>query len=144
MKKCALIIASLMMVIAVQAKKDEVKIPYDSIPAAARQFVNKNFEGIAVKKSFQRIEEDLPVYTVTLINKTAIEFDMAGGWNSIRVDKKKGDMPRFVVPNQVQESIDGRFGDKKVISIITDGFYYTVKFSDGMETTINANGVVKD
>lgn len=144
MKKFALVIASLMMVIAVQAKKDEVKIPYDSIPAAAQQFVSKNFEGIAVKKSFQRIEDELPVYTVTLINKTAIEFDMTGGWNSISVDKKKGEMPRFVVPNKVQESIDGRFGDKKVTSLVTDGFYYTVKFADGTETTINANGVVKD
>ncbi|MCQ2369986.1 MAG: PepSY-like domain-containing protein [Paludibacteraceae bacterium] len=143
MKRFAFAILAFVMVASVQAKNSDVKIAYDSIPAAAQKFISTNFDGVSVKKAMSGLDDDLTIYTVTLRNKTVIEFDMTGAWNSINVTKK-GLMPRFVVPDKVQEAIDGRFGDKKVMQYETDGFEYTIKFTDGSDVKINANGIVKD
>ena len=106
--------------------------------------VTSDFEGVKVKKIIKTTDaytfvEEFDVY---LSNKTQIEFDMVGAWNEITLKNKKVEMPRFIYPNRVVDTIDNQYADKKIVKVSNDGMEYEIKFKDGSEVTINALGKI--
>ena len=106
--------------------------------------MNTYFEGVKVKKVIKTTDaytfvEEFDVY---LSNKTQIEFDMVGAWNEITLKNKKVEMPRFIYPNRVVDTIDNQYADKKIVKVSNDGMEYDIKFKDGSEVTINALGKI--
>ena len=125
----------------VWAKNDELKIAYDSIPAAAQNFIKTNFEGVAVKKAYQMFDDGIAEYKVYLKNKIVINFDMVGAWNYI--ETSKGVLPDAgFLPERVLDTVLARFADKKIKRLENDGYLYKVMFSDGSEVKINVNGTI--
>lgn len=143
MKKIIFIsLLAALMAVAACAKDPELKIEYSQLPEQAQQFLEKNFPGVQTKKTTQKYDDGIAEYKVYLKNGAVVEFDMIGGWNEIML--KKGDMPRSVLPAVILETLDSRFGDKRIVKLDNDGYKYEIKFSDKSEVEITANGVITD
>lgn len=144
MKKAWLILAGALVATLAFAEDIEKKSSFQELPERAQSFINTYFEGVKIKKVTKTIDEYTFVeeFDVVLANKTQLEFDMVGSWNEIVVKSKKVNMPRFIYPNRVNETIDKQFFDKKIVKVSNDGMEYEFKFKDGSEVTINALGKV--
>ncbi len=141
MKKILFVICATMLAFAAEAKNDEMAIEYDQIPAKAQSFVSEYFPNIAVKKSTQKFDDGIAEYTVYLKNKAVVKFDMVGAWDEVTVSKKTV-IPTGFLPKKVSEALNANFADKSICKMSNDGYTYEIKFSDGSETKINANGVI--
>lgn len=143
MKKNILIAACVMMAINIQAKAIVTKLTVAELPEKAQKFVQEHFQAAQVKSVIQEInEDDVIEYKIILKDKTKIEFDMVGAWNSVYV--QKATMPRFMVPIKVQNVIDQQFANKKIKKIENDGYSYEFDFTDGTETEINVLGNITE
>jgi len=143
MKKIMLVLACVMMAICIQAKDIVAKVTVEELPEKAQKFIKEHFQAVQVKSVMQETDEDGVIeYTVRLKDKTEIEFDMVGAWNSVLV--KKSAMPRFIVPVKVQNAIDKEFANKIIKKVENDGYSFDFDFSDGTEAEINAQGDVTE
>ncbi len=144
MKKIIALLAVALVASMAWAEDLEKKVSLQELPEKAQEFLNTYFEGVKVKKvikttdAYTFVEE----YDVYLSNKTQIEFDMVGAWNEITLKNKKVEMPRFIYPNRVVDTIDNQYADKKIVKVSNDGMEYDIKFKDGSEVTINALGKI--
>ena len=144
MKKIIALLAVALVASMAWAEDLEKKVSLQELPEKAQEFLNTYFEGVKVKKvikttdAYTFVEE----YDVYLSNKTQIEFDMVGAWNEITLKNKKVEMPRFIYPNRVVDTIDNQYADKKIVKVSNDGMEYEIKFKDGSEVTINALGKI--
>ncbi|MCQ2351483.1 MAG: PepSY-like domain-containing protein [Paludibacteraceae bacterium] len=141
MKKVLFIICATMLAFAAEAKNDEMSIEYDQIPAKAQSFVSEYFPNVAVKKATQKFDDGIAEYTVYLKNKAVVKFDMVGGWNEVEVSKKSV-IPTGFLPKKVSETLNANFDNKSICKMSNDGYVYVIKYSDGFEAKINANGVI--
>ena len=144
MKKIIALLAVALVASMVWAEDLEKKVSLQELPEKAQEFLNTYFEGVKVKKVIKTTDaytfvEEFDVY---LSNKTQIEFDMVGAWNEITLKNKKVEMPRFIYPNRVVDTIDNQYADKKIVKVSNDGMEYEIKFKDGSEVTINALGKI--
>lgn len=144
MKKIIALLAVALVASMAWAEDLEKKVSLQELPEKAQEFLNTYFEGVKVKKVIKTIDaytfvEEFDVY---LSNKTQIEFDMVGAWNEITLKNKKVEMPRFIYPNRVVDTIDNQYADKKIVKVSNDGMEYDIKFKDGSEVTINALGKI--
>ena len=142
MKKIIALLAVALVASMAWAEDLEKKVSLQELPEKAQEFLNTYFEGVKVKKVIKTTDaytfvEEFDVY---LSNKTQIEFDMVGAWNEITLKNKKVEMPRFIYPNRVVDTIDNQYADKKIVKVSNDGMEYEIKFKDGSEVTINALG----
>ena len=140
MKKIIALLAVALVASMAWAEDLEKKVSLQELPEKAQEFLNTYFEGVKVKKVIKTTDaytfvEEFDVY---LSNKTQIEFDMVGAWNEITLKNKKVEMPRFIYPNRVVDTIDNQYADKKIVKVSNDGMEYDIKFKDGSEVTINA------
>lgn len=141
MKKIMLVLACVMMTIGIQAKDVVTKVTVEELPEKAQKFIKEHFQAVQVKSVMQETDEDGVIeYTVRLKDKTEIEFDMVGAWNSVLV--KKSAMPRFIVPVKVQNAVDKQFANKIIKKVENDGYSFDFDFSDKTEAEINAQGDV--
>jgi hypothetical protein len=144
MKKIIALLAVALVASMAWAEDLEKKVSLQELPEKAQEFLNTYFEGVKVKKVIKTTDaytfvEEFDVY---LSNKTQIEFDMVGAWNEITLKNKKVEMPRFIYPNRVVDTIDNQYADKKIVKVSNDGMEYDIKFKDGSEVTINALGQI--
>ena len=144
MKKIIALLAVALVASMAWAEDLEKKVSLQELPEKAQEFLNTYFEGVKVKKVIKTTDaytfvEEFDVY---LSNKTQIEFDMVGAWNEITLKNKKVEMPRFIYPNRVIDTIDNQYADKKIVKVSNDGMEYDIKFKDGSEVTINALGKI--
>lgn len=144
MKKIIALLAVALVASMAWAEDLEKKVSLQELPEKAQEFLNTYFEGVKVKKIIKTTDaytfvEEFDVY---LSNKTQIEFDMVGAWNEITLKNKKVEMPRFIYPNRVVDTIDNQYADKKIVKVSNDGMEYEIKFKDGSEVTINALGKI--
>ena len=144
MKKIIALLAVALVASMAWAEDLEKKVSLQELPEKAQEFLNTYFEGVKVKKVIKTTDaytfvEEFDVY---LSNKTQIEFDMVGAWNEITLKNKKVEMPRFIYPNRVVDTIDNQYADKKIVKVSNDGMEYEIKFKDGSEVTINALGKI--
>ncbi|MEE1174480.1 MAG: PepSY-like domain-containing protein [Paludibacteraceae bacterium] len=144
MKKIIALLAVALVASMAWAEDLEKKVSLQELPEKAQEFLNTYFEGVKVKKVIKTTDaytfvEEFDVY---LSNKTQIEFDMVGAWNEITLKNKKVEMPRFIYPNRVVDTIDNQYADKKIVKVSNDGMEYDIKFKDGSEVTINALGKI--
>ena len=136
------LVASLMAVVAL-ARDPELKIPYSQIPEAAQQFLTQHFPANPVKNTTQKFDDGVSEYKAYLKGGVIVEFDMLGGWNEIWLTRG-GNMPRMILPDVVQETLDSRFGDKRIFKMENDGYEYKIKFTDRTEVEINMNGQITE
>lgn len=144
MKKIIALLTVALVASMAWAEDLEKKVSLQELPEKAQEFLNTYFEGVKVKKVIKTTDaytfvEEFDVY---LSNKTQIEFDMVGAWNEITLKNKKVEMPRFIYPNRVVDTIDNQYADKKIVKVSNDGMEYDIKFKDGSEVTINALGKI--
>lgn len=143
MKKIVIsLVASLMAVVAL-ARDPELKIPYNQIPEAAQQFLTQYFPANPVRNTTQKFDDGVSEYKAYLKGGVIVEFDMLGGWNEIGLTRG-GNMPRMILPDVVQETLDSRFGDKRIIKMENNGYEYKIKFTDRTEVEINMNGQITE
>ncbi|NCC99645.1 MAG: hypothetical protein EOL95_08105 [Bacteroidia bacterium] len=143
MKKIMLVLACMMIAIGIQAKDIVTKVTVAELPEKAQKFIQEHFQTVQVKSVMQETDEDgIVEYKIFLKDKTAIEFDMVGAWNSVLV--KKATMPRFIVPIKVQNAIDKQFANKTIKKVENDGYSFEFDFADGTEAEINVLGDVME
>ena len=82
-------------------------------------------------------------YRAYLKGGIIVEFDMLGCWDEIWLTRG-GNMPRMILPDIVQETLDSRFGDKRIYKMENNGYQYKIKFTDRTEVEINANGQITE
>ena len=144
MKKIIALLAVALVASMAWAEDLEKKVSLQELPEKAQEFLNTYFEGVQVKKFIKTTDaytfvEEFDVY---LSNKTQIEFDMVGARNEITLKNKKVEMPRFIYPNRVVDTIDNQYADKKIVKVSNDGIEYDIKFKDCSEVTINGLGKI--
>lgn len=143
MKKIAILVAAALMSVVALAKDPELKIPYNQLPEQAQQFLTQYFAANPVKNTTQKFDDGVAEYKAYLKGGIIVEFDMLGGWDEVWLTRG-GNMPRMILPDVVQETLDSRFGDKRIYKMENNGYEYKVKFTDRTEVEINVNGQITE
>jgi len=131
MKKCFLVLVSLVLISnAAFAGKDKA-ITTDQLPQAAQQLIKEYFANTEV--SYAKMETDVfdKSYEVIFVNGCKIEFDKKGEWKD--VDCKYAEVPAGIIPSKIQEFLTKRHSNAKVLEIDKDKRDYELKLNNGIE-----------
>ena len=138
MKKIAILVAATLMSVVALARDPELKISYSQLPEQAQQFLTQYFAANPVKNTKHNVDVGVSEYMAFLKGCIIVEFDMLGGWDEIWLTRG-GNMPRMILPDIVQETLDSRFGDKRIYKMENNGYQYKIKFTYRIEFEINDN-----
>lgn len=112
------------------------------LPAAAQQFLKKNFASHTV--TLAKMESGLleKSYEVMFNNGDRVEFDRNGNWTEVYC--KQSSVPADVVPAQVAAYVKRTQAEAKIVKIEKDRSNTEVTLSNGVELTFNKTYQVVD
>ena len=132
MKKIILAILSLMLV-PVLALADGRVIPFEKMPAEARNFVKEHFGD----KKILQVTAEWDEYDVLFSDLSRVEFDRYGNWKEIRC--KNEAIPGSVIPSRILSYIKDTFPELRITQIERSRWGYEVKISNGLELEFDKN-----
>lgn len=130
MKKMSVLFLVLSVSLTAFAGNDK-PISEDKLPAAAREFIAKHFQGSEI--SLATVDRELrdTTYEVFFTNGNKVEFDRKGQWKDI--DCKYSRVPESAVPQEINSHISTSHQGLYVKEIDRDKRDYEVKLSNGLE-----------
>ncbi|MBR2154968.1 MAG: PepSY-like domain-containing protein [Bacteroidaceae bacterium] len=116
---------------------DDVPIPVEQLPAAAKAFVQKTFPG----KKIIYAEKDYGKYEARLDDGTEIDFDKKGNWD--KVDCHMTAVPAAIIPTAIQQYVTATFPGQIITKIDKERRYgYEIELSNDIELKFNKNGMI--
>lgn len=107
----------------------------DSLPASAKEFLQKNFNA-----EIGIVQVDKNEYEVYLSDGTELEFNMDGSWKEV---ESKGNPLNFnILPPNLADIIKSEFPNTSMIEIKKKINYYKIKFNNGLKVIIDFNGTI--
>ena len=117
MKKSVLFLAVLvcMMMQSVSSFANDMIIPVEQLPAAAKSFIQRTFPGQEI--SYAKVDPDFAskTYEVCLNNGIEVEFDKCGSWD--KVDCNYNAVPAHLIPACIAMYVKTQFADATVVKI---------------------------
>jgi len=139
-----MLLVAMTAIIGTQAR-DHVSRDVNTLPAAARTYVDKNFKAdvslIKTERKLGRVTE----YEVILTDGSEVTFDRAGNWKEIEAPRGTG-LPKSVVPEQIRNYVKDNHKGSKIVSIERKNHGYDIELTDGtdLEFDINARFIRYD
>ena len=140
MKKSVVLLAVLicMMMHGVSTFANDMIIPVEQLPAAAKSFIQRTFPGQEI--SCAKMDADMggKTYEVSLCNGVEVNFDKCGTWD--KVDGNHNAVPAHLVPAAIAMYVKAHYADACVIKIDKERYGYEVELSNGLEKKFNRHG----
>lgn len=118
------------------ALADDTPIPVEQLPAAAKTFVQTNFEG----KRIIYAEKDWNSYECRLDDGTKVEFNRKGNWK--KVDCHMTAVPAAIVPQAIQQYVTTNFPGCIITKIDKERYGYDIELSNDIDLKFNYQGVI--
>lgn len=132
-----LILTTILTITGIISCKDSI-ITADRLPDTARSFINEYF----AENTISYIKKDRGLanisYEVVLQDRTEIEFDKSGNWDSI--DCKRNAVPAGLVPDAISEYVQVNFPGQLIVKIDREAFGYEIELSSDLELKFDKNG----
>ena len=140
MKRINLFLAALvcLFVSTTVCHADDMPIPAAQLPAAVKNFVQKNFPGKSIAYAEKDAEFSGTKYEVNLNDGTQIDFDRNGNWD--KVDCHMRAVPSALVPATIQKFVASKYSGTVVVKIDKERHGYDVKLSNNLELRFNHQG----
>lgn len=126
-----------MMTTSVNSFADDMMIPAEQLPAAAKTFIKQQFPKQAIayaqKDGFVR-----PTYEARLNDGTEIDFDTKGNWD--KVDCKHAAVPTALIPATIANYVRAKFPGTIITKIDKEHYGYEVELSNDLELKFNKGG----
>ncbi|MDE7355413.1 MAG: PepSY-like domain-containing protein [Rikenellaceae bacterium] len=136
MKKLIAITLALFAVSLSAQAGNKKAITVNQLPAAAQQFLAKNFAGhkVAIAKEDKGLFST--TYEVVFTNLDEVEFDSSGQWKEIEC--KNSHVPGSVMPEAINRYVETNYPNVKVKSIEREPHKYEVKLKNKVELTFDS------
>lgn len=135
MKKILTIAAAFFFFAAIMAA-DSKPIDVNSLPDAARTFLNENFPGEQILYASKDNDLIMPDYNVALANGVFIEFYSNGALE--KIESETG-VSVDLIPIQIVEFAKVRYPDAYFVEYSVERHHYEVKLSNRLELKFNRN-----
>ncbi len=110
----------------------ETVINVDSLPDAARAFINAFYPSASVRSVMRDVDDGIMVYEVYFSNGHEVTFDLRGEW--IEVDAPDGQsIPAGIVPIAIETYLDANYSGYGVNDITRTGMGYEVELVTGVD-----------
>ena len=137
MKQMKIFLAALLCILVSNvAMADDKPIPVEQLPAAAKIFVQTNFEG----KKIIYAEKDWNSYECRLDDGTKIEFNRKGNWK--KVDCHYTPVPAAIIPEPIQQYVKTSFPGTMITKIDKERYGYDVELSNDIDLKFNYQGMI--
>ena len=116
---------------------DGIIIEYNQLPAPARLFLTTHFSG----QTASRVEKEKDGYEVKFANKIEVDFDLAGNWREVDVNKNQ--MPQTIMallPQKILDYISLNHSSKKVESVENKVSTYRVELNGDVNLVFDKEG----
>ena len=141
MKKFVIVLAAVVVSLGCRAADmDDTPIKAEALPATAQKFLKSTFPSCDVLYATKDIDFSEVEYTVGLSCGYVIEFNGKGVWKDI--DGKGKALPESVIPEAVRKTVEQRFPGSLITDITKERNGYEVKLNNGLEVTLNKDGVI--
>ena len=130
------LMALLCLLVSNVALADDTPIPVEQLPAAAKTFVQTNFEG----KRIIYAEKDWNSYECRLDDGTKVEFNRKGNWK--KVDCHMTAVPAAIVPQAIQQYVTTNFPGCIITKIDKERYGYDIELSNDIDLKFNYQGVI--
>lgn len=143
MKKLSLIVVMSLLFSSLFAScdkdDDDVRIGFESTPAAVQNFVKTHFADINVRY----VEKDYDGYDVKLHNDIDLDFTLQGEWTE--VDVNRGIMPQSVIdllPKKLTAYLTEKHADRTIESVSVKAYGYKIDLhgNPDVELIFDSNG----
>lgn len=119
--------------------KDEYSRNVNTLPAAARTVIKKNFKAdvniIKIDKEFGRVKD----YEVVLTDGTEVKFDSAGNWEEVETGAGSS-VPQAFMPAPMREYLKKNFKGLNVVGIEKDRKGYEVTLVNHIDLKFDSCG----
>src|SRR5690554_3487884 len=123
----------------IQGNAQEKIISENELPAAAKDFIAKNFSAQNVVQVVKDTDYWIKTeYEVTMDNAFYVEFDGDGNWKEI--DGKDTAIPTEYIPEPIVQYISGSFPIQEIIKIEKKSSGYELELSNGLDLDFNSKG----
>lgn len=126
-----------MMTTSVNSFADDMMIPVEQLPAAAKTFIKQHFpqQGIAYaqKDGFVR-----PTFEARLNNGTEIDFDTNGNWD--KVDCKLTAVPAELIPEAIANYVKANFPGNAITKIDKERHGFDIELDNDLDLKFNKSG----
>ncbi len=137
MKQIKFFLAAIMCILVSNvAMADDTPIPVEQLPAAAKTFVQTNFQG----KRIIYAEKDWNSYECRLDDGTKIEFNRKGTWK--KVDCHMVAVPAAIVPAAIQQYVETNFPGNIITKIDKERYGYEIELSSDIDLKFNYQGAL--
>ena len=140
MKKSVLFLAVLvcMMMQSVSSFANDMIIPVEQLPAAAKSFIQRTFPGQEI--SYAKVETDFSkkTYEVCLDNGIEVEFDKCGTWDKVNCNYSA--VPAHLIPAAIANYVKAQYANANVVKIDKDRYGYEVELSNAVELKFDRHG----
>ena len=137
MKQIKFFLAAIMCILVSNvAMADDTPIPVEQLPAAAKTFVQTNFQG----KRIIYAEKDWNSYECRLDDGTKIEFNRKGTWK--KVDCHMVAVPAAIVPATIQQYVETSFPGNIITKIDKERYGYEIELSNDIDLKFNYQGMI--
>ena len=135
MNRILTLLASIMAFVGIVSADNDRAVPFDKLPAAARDFITANFPG--EKLAYAKQERDfLEVnYEVVMVSGIKMEFDRRGEWTSIEC--RYGTISKNLIPEPIRNYVEDAYKGAEYREISRDRREYEVKITYGLELTFD-------
>ncbi len=110
----------------------------NQLPAAAKQFIAKNFPGKTIAYAEKDTEYMKTTYEVSLNDGTKIDFNGQGVWD--KVDTHTTPVPAAIVPAAIQQYVSAHFRGQVITKVDKERHGYDIELSNGMDLKFNRGG----
>ena len=128
-------IALLALLASVSVALADAVVPASQLPAAAQNFINTYFKGVAIGM----VERDMNSFDVVLTDGTELDFNINGEWT--KVDGKYKPIPTGFVAGPAAKAKAAQ-PSAAIIEVDREFNGYKFKFNNRMKVYTDANGNV--
>ena len=133
----SLFVAFVCMMVSNVALADDRPIPVEQLPASAKTFVTKNFQG----KKILYAEKDWNSYECRLDDGTKIEFTSKGDWKKVDCNRMSA-VPTALVPAAIKQYVKSNYGNCMITKIDKERYGYDIELSNDLELKFNNQGAL--
>ena len=140
MKKSRLFLVAIVCMVfqSVTCFADDKIIPVEQLPAAAKDFVKKNFPNTTISYATKDNEFGGAKYEARLADGTEIDFDKKGNWD--KVDCKTRAVPAALVPETISQFVKTNHPGTVIVKIDKERNGYEIELSNDLDLKFNKNG----
>ena len=115
-------------------------IPPTQLPAAAKNFIQKNFPGKTIV--YAEIDKEIArtKYEVLLNDGTKVEFNAKGEWDKVECIRKA--VPASLVPETIANYVQASFPGNLIEKIDKERFGWSIELSNDLELDFSPEGAL--